>query len=180
MQTKYQKTVVPALKKALNRSNLLSLPRLKKIVVNVGVGKSEHRDQTAKNVADQIQAITGQKPKITAARQSISGFNVRQGDPVGVMVTLRGERMYQFFEKLVRIVLPRVKDFQGIPENNFDQSGTYSLGLTEQIVFPEIEYDKIDRVRSLQVTIVTSAPNPTEARLLLTELGVPFRKPAQN
>ncbi|OGV95979.1 50S ribosomal protein L5 [Microgenomates group bacterium RBG_16_45_19] len=176
LAVEYQQRLVKELQQTLKRSNPLSLPRLSKIVVNVGVGKSDHRDQVVKNVADQLLVITGQKPKVTRAKQSISGFNLRQGDPVGVAVTLRGRCMYQFFEKLVRIVLPRVKDFQGVSPEAFDQSGTYTLGLSEQIVFPEIEYDKIDTVRGLEITIVTTARNPAEAKLLLTLFGIPFRR----
>lgn len=176
IRLEYDKVVVPKLKVELARENKLSLPRLRKIVLNVGVGKGEHRDQTIKNVAQQLEVITGQKPKITSARISIAGFGLRQGEAIGVTVTLRGNRMYQFFEKLVRIVLPRVKDFQGLSTTAFDQSGSYSLGLSEQIVFPEIEYDKIDKVRGLQINIVTTAINKTEARLLLELLGFPFKK----
>jgi len=176
IQTVYQEEVIPKLQKELKRTNPLSLPRLSKIVINVGLGKVEHRDQTIKSVAEQLAIITGQKAKVTQARKSIAGFKLRQGDAIGVMVTLRGKRMYQFFEKLVRIVLPRVKDFQGISPTAFDQSGTYSLGLTEQIVFPEIEYDKIDKVRGLQINLISTATNTAESRLLLESLGMPFKK----
>ncbi len=175
---KYQKEIVPALKKELKLKNALAVPRLKKIVVNIGVSEDQHQDAALKSLGEQLMVITGQKPKTTQARTSIASFKIRQGDPIGLMVTLRGERMYQFFDKLVTIVLPRVKDFQGVSTTGFDQNGNYSLGIEEQIVFPEIEYDKIDKVKSLQVTFVSTAYDANTGRLLLTHLGMPFKKDA--
>src|SRR3989344_1866771 len=173
----YIETILPALKKELGRENTLSIPRLTKIVVSVGVGtKEDNHDKALVSVAEQLAIITGQKPKKTIAKQAIAGFKTRQGDVIGLMVTLHGDRMWEFMDKLSSIVLPRVKDFQGISNTGFDGHGNYNLGMTEQIVFPEIEYDKIDRIRGLQVTIVTSAKNDVEARKLLVLLGVPFAK----
>lgn len=176
LKDRYQQEVIPQLKQELGLTNNMAVPRVSKIVVNIGITDDQHRDQALDNVAEQLAIITGQIPKRTVARKSISGFKLRQGDRVGLAVTLRGERMYQFLDKLISIVLPRVKDFQGTKPGAFDQSGNYSLGLEEQIVFPEIEYDKIDRVRSLQVNIVTTANEPESAMLLLRKLGFPFAK----
>lgn len=178
LQEKYQKEVVPALKKELGRENILSLPRPMKVVVNVGVSKKEGQDTTKalESMANQLMTITGQKPKMTAAKKSIAGFKIRAGDHVGLAVTLRGNNMWEFMDKLVSIVLPRMKDFQGISRLSFDKSGNYSLGFSEQIVFPEIEYDKIDKVRGLQVTIVSSGTDSNESLKMLELLGMPFEK----
>ncbi len=172
----YLEVIVPELKKKLKRTNTLSLPRLQKIVVNVGLSEPQHQDQAIKSMGEQLAQITGQKAKVAAARKSIAAFRLRQGDPIGLVVTLRGERMYQFLNKVIRIVLPRLKDFQGVPTDAFDQAGNYSLGMSEQIVFPEIDYDKIDRVRGLQINIISTAANPQEGRMLLELLGMPFKK----
>ena len=177
LKQKYLEQLLPVLKKELHATNNLAVARLKKIVVSAGVGsKEENKTKGIENMAEQLKVITGQKPKQTSAKQSIAGFNIRQGEPVGLMVTLRGERMWEFFDKLVSIVLPRFKDFQGISRKAFDSNGNYNLGIVEQIVFPEIEYDTIDRVRGLQVTIVTSTKDPHEAARLLELLGAPFEK----
>jgi len=152
------------------------VPKVEKVVLNVGISEDQHQDKALSNMAEQLAAIAGQKAKVTVARKSISGFKLRAGDPIGVALTLRGERMYQFMDKLVSIVLPRVKDFQGIKRTAFDQHGNYNLGLEEQIVFPEIDYDKIDKVRGMQITVVTTAKNPQEAMRLLELLGFPFEK----
>lgn len=172
----YQEKIVPELKKSFNLGNDLAVPQLKKLVINVGVTDQQHRDQAISSVMDQIAAMTGQVPAKRLARKSIATFKLRQGDPVGVAVTLRGERMYQFLDKVISIVLPRVKDFQGIPANSFDGNGNYSFGLTEQLIFPEIEYDKIDSIRGLQITLVTSTNDDTQAKALLDLLGMPFEK----
>jgi large subunit ribosomal protein L5 len=173
---KYTKEVVPALKKELGIKHTLATPKVKKIVLNIGITEDQHQAEALKSMADQFMVITGQKPKTTAAHKSIASFKLRAGDPIGLCVTLRGDRMYQFLDKLISIVLPRVKDFQGVPTNAFDQQGNYSLGLEEQIVFPEIEYDKIDKVRGLQINIVTTAADRNISRRLLELLGMPFRK----
>lgn len=176
LHTKYLKEVVPALKKELDLTHDLAVPTLKKVVVNIGITEDQHQAEALKSMADQLMVITGQKPKTTTAHKSIASFKLRAGDPIGLCVTLRGERMYQFVDKLISIVLPRVKDFQGVSLHAFDRQGNYSLGLEEQIVFPEIEYDKIDKVRSLQINLVSSAHDPQEARRLLELLGLPFKK----
>lgn len=180
LKQKYIEQVLPALKKELNKPNDLAVPRVLKIVVSVGIGSKEaNKAKALESMAEQLKVITGQKPKQTAAKKAIAGFNIRQGDAVGLMVTLRGERMWEFLDKLISIVLPRFKDFQGIPKKAFDGNGNYNLGIAEQIVFPEIEYDTIDRVRGLQVTIVTSTTEKTEATKLLELLGMPFEKEVQ-
>lgn len=179
LRKKYHQEIIPTLKKRLHLSNDLAVPRLKKIIVNIGVTDQQHRDQAISNVADQLAQITGQRPAIKRAKKSIAGFKLREGDPVGLMVTLRGERMYQFLDKTINIVLPRVKDFQGLKANSFDGQGNYNFGLTEQIIFPEIDYDKIDQIRGLQITLVTSTTNDNEAKEFLTLLGIPFEKVEQ-
>jgi len=173
---KYQKEIIPALKKELKVTNSLSVPRIHKITVAAGITDEQHRDQALKNMSDQLAQITGQKPVITLAKQSIAGFKLRAGDPVGLKVTLRRQKMYQFLDKLISIVLPRVKDFQGTPTKSFDGQGNYTLGLTEQIVFPEVEYDKIDKVRGLQISITTSTTDDKKAKKLLELFGFPFAK----
>lgn len=174
----YQTEVVPVLAEKFGKKNRFSVAKLSKITVNVGIGSEQgNRDQISKNVAEQIAAITGQKPQITAARISIAGFKVRQGDPVGVSVTLRGENMWQFFDKLVSIVLPQVKDFSGVSRVAFDGSGNYNLGLREQIIFPEIVYDEIDRVRGMQITFtIANSSGKEESVVMLEKLGMPFTK----
>ncbi len=179
LQTKYFETVAPALKEEFGLSSILAAPRLTKIVVNMGVSDPQDpraRAQVIDNIVEQFRVIAGQQPQITRARQAISGFKLRKGDPLGVMVTLRGQRMWDFLDKLIAITLPRVKDFQGVSRSAFDAKGNYNLGLEEQIVFPEIEYDKIDSVRGLQITVVTNNGSPDRSRRLLELLGMPFVK----
>lgn len=170
---------MPQLKKEFNQSSVFAVPRIRKIVLNVGVTEPKEaraRWQKMDNIVEQFKIIAGQKPMVTTARQSIAGFTLREGDPVGAMVTLRGQRMWEFLDKLISITLPRVKDFQGVSRTAFDGNGNYSLGLEEQIVFPEIDYDKIDQVRGLQVVIVTDADENQPAFRLLELLGMPFKK----
>jgi len=177
LKTQYNEKVLAQLKDELKVTNALAIPTIEKIVVSVGIGNDEaNHEKAMENVAEQLKLITGQKPKTTRAKQSIAGFKTRAGDPIGLMVTLRGEFMWEFLDKLISIVLPRVKDFQGIKKTAFDDRGNYNLGVVEQIVFPEIEYDKIDRIRGLQVTIVTTATNKKDSMRLLTLLGMPFEK----
>lgn len=176
----YQKNVVPEFMKLFNIDNVSAVPKLKKIVINVGITETQNQDQALENFAQQLETITGQKPKVTQAKQSIAGFKLRAGDPIGLMVTLRRKRMYQFMDKLMTIVLPRVKDFQGVSRTSFDDNGNYNLGIQEQIVFPEIEYGKIDKVRGLQITIVTDTNDSKKAEKLLALLGMPFEKEVQN
>lgn len=179
MRQQYQETVAPTLEKELGVSTAFAVPKITKIVINMGVTDPQDpraRMNVVENVVEQFKVITGQQPQITRARKAIAGFKLRQGDPLGVMVTLRGERMWQFLDKLISITLPRVKDFQGVSKSAFDAKGNYNLGLEEQIVFPEIEYDKIEGVRGLQITIVFESSNPDRSRRLLELLGMPFVK----
>lgn len=176
IKNRYEEEVVPQLVRELKLTHELAAPRLLKIILNSGISQEQGRQEALKNMSEQLAAITGQQPVVTRAKQSIAAFKLRAGDPIGVRVTLRGRKMYDFFEKLVTITLPRVKDFQGIKANAFDGRGNYSLGLTEQLVFPEVNYDKIDKVRGLEVTIVTSAGNDQRSRRLLELMGMPFEK----
>lgn len=172
----YSDDVIPALMQEFGYRNVMQVPRLEKIVVNIGLGEAT-RDSHALEAAEKdLASITGQHPVITRARKSVSGFKVRKGMSIGMMVTLRGSRMYDFLDKLVNVTLPRIRDFQGIPRDSFDGRGNYTLGLREQIIFPEIEYDKVDRVRGLEVSIVTTARTNEEGRRLLELLGMPFVK----
>jgi large subunit ribosomal protein L5 len=176
LKERYMKEIAPALQKALNLENVMQVPRIEKIVVNIGVGEAlDNAKALDAAVADMTQ-ITGQKPIITKARMSIAAFKLREGRAIGVKVTLRGERMWSFFDRLINVALPRVRDFRGISPNSFDGRGNYTLGLREQLVFPEIEYDKVDKLRGMEVTIVTTAKNDDEARQLLVMMGMPFRK----
>ncbi len=179
LQEKYQQKILPQLKKELKFDSVMAVPKIKKVVINMGVTEPKEpraRWQVMDNIVEQFKVITGQKPNITLARKSIAGFTLREGDPVGAMSTLRGQRMWEFLDKLISITLPRVKDFQGVSRTAFDGQGNYSLGLEEQIVFPEIDYDSIDQIRGLQITIVTDATNDQESFRLLELLGMPFAK----
>jgi large subunit ribosomal protein L5 len=173
----YQEKVVPALMEEFALANKLSTPKIIKVVINIGVKEAAHDKGVLEKAVEQLTAISGQKPKITSAKLSIAGFKVREGDPVGLTTTLRGKRMYDFMTKLFGIVLPRVRDFQGVSSTAFDQSGNYTLGITEQTVFPEIDYAKIDRVRGLEVSFVLKPkPSVKIAKRLLTLMGMPFEK----
>ncbi len=173
----YQQEVVPALMAKFGKENPFAVAKLVKITVNVGVGSESNRQQSADAVMTQLTKMTGQRSHVTSARMSIASFKLREGDPVGVAVTLRGDRMWDFFDKLVSLALPQVKDFSGVSRTAFDQAGNYTLGLTEQIIFPEIVYDEIDRVRGLQVVMtVQNADSREESFELLEKLGMPFRK----
>lgn len=173
-QAFYNNGVRPTLMKALGLSNMLSVPRILKIVVNVGVGEAASNKKALDSVAAELTLITGQKPVVTKARRSISAFKIREGVPIGVKVTLRGKRMTVFLEKLIKIVLPRIRDFRGITQKSFDGGGNLNIGIAEQTLFPEIEYDKIDKIRGLEITIVTDADNNMKAKKLLSLLGMPF------
>ncbi len=174
--TKYQSEIMPLLEKELGIKNKMAVPKLKKIVVNIGI-KDALSDKKNVEVAQQaLETITGQKAKVTKAKKSIATFKLREGDKIGVMVTLRGKRMYDFYEKLVRIVLPRLRDFRGVSVKSFDGRGNYSLGFSETIVFPEIDPSRIERVQGLEISIVTSATNNEEGEKLLRALGMPFKK----
>lgn len=174
LKTKYQEEVVPALQKQFNYRNVMMVPRLDKIVVNVGLGEAVQNAKALDAAVGDIAAITGQRPVITRARKPISTFKIRTGMPIGCKVTLRGERMWDFLEKLIYVALPRVRDFRGVSPKAFDGRGNYALGLKEQLIFPEIDYDKIDKIRGMDVIIVTTAKTDEEAKALLKGLGMPF------
>lgn len=176
LKERYQSEVHGVLMQEFNYKNSMQAPALKKIVINIGMGEALQNAKALDSAAADITAIAGQKPVITRAKKSIANFKVREGNPIGVMVTLRGERMYEFLDRLVNIALPRIRDFSGAPRNAFDGRGNYSLGLREQLIFPEIEYDRIDRIRGLEITMVTSAQTDEEGRRLLQLLGMPFSK----
>ena len=172
----YQTEVVPKLIEIFNYRNPLQVPRLEKIVINMGLGEAVQNIKILESASEELAQISGQKPVITRARKSIAAFKLRKGMPIGCMVTLRGNRMYDFYDKLVNIALPRVRDFHGVSPRSFDGRGNYTLGIKEQIIFPEIDYDKIDRIKGMNVTIVTTAETDEEGRVLLELLGMPFRK----
>ena len=183
LKEKYQQTVLPALVKEFKHANSFSAAKVRKVVVNLGVAhpaEPKAREKVIDNVVEQLKVITGQQPQVTTAKKAIAGFKLRQGDPLGVMVTLRGTQMWEFLDKLVSIALPRVKDFKGVSRTAFDGQGNYSLGLDEQIVFPEVNYDQIESVRGLQINIITSTKNDAESLKMLELLGFPFEKPADN
>jgi large subunit ribosomal protein L5 len=176
MQKKYRDEVVPALMKQFAFKNPMEVPRLKKIVVNMGLGAAVSNQKIIESAVEELSSITGQKPVVTKAKKSIATFKLREGQPIGVMVTLRRDRMWEFLDRLVSMGLPRVRDFKGVSSKSFDGRGNYTLGVREQIVFPEIDYDKIDVIKGMNVTFVTTAKNDEESRALLAGLGMPFRK----
>jgi large subunit ribosomal protein L5 len=176
LQEQYKQEIVPALMKEFEYSSVMQVPRLQKIVVNIGLGEALDNAKAIEFATGDVQKVTGQKPIVTKAKQSIASFKLREGRSIGVKVTLRGDRMWSFLTRLIHVALPRTRDFQGIPAEAFDGRGNYTLGLREQLIFPEIEYDKIDKVRGMEVSIVTSAKNDEEGRRLLTLLGMPFRQ----
>jgi len=175
LRARFEKEVAPALLKELELENVMAVPRLHKIVVNMGVGEATQNAKVLDPAANELGQITGQKPVITRAKKSIAAFKVRAGQSIGAMVTLRGDRMYEFFDRLVNIVLPRVRDFRGVSTKSFDGRGNYTLGLHDQLIFPEIDYAKVDKLKGMNVTIVTTAANDNQARTLLKHLGMPFR-----
>lgn len=176
LEEKYRTEVVPQLKVRLGYDNVMQLPTLKKVVLSIGLGEAIQEAKALETAQKDLATISGQHPVTTRAKKSISAFKLRAGVPIGMMVTLRGRRMYDFFDKLVNVVLPRFRDFRGVSRDSFDGRGSYSFGIKEQIVFPEIDYDKVDKIRGLEVTIVTSARNDDEARTLLELMGMPFRR----
>jgi large subunit ribosomal protein L5 len=176
LREKYVKEVSPALMKTLELSNVMQIPAIKKVVVNIGLGEAMDNPKALDAAVADLTAITGQKPVITKARKSIANFKLREGRAIGTSVTLRGDKMWAFLDRLMNIVLPRVRDFRGVSDESFDGRGNYTLGLREQIIFPEIEYDKVDKVRGMEITIVTSATSDDQALALLQMLGMPFRK----
>jgi len=176
LQDRYQKEIVPQLQTKLGRPNVLSLPRLQKIVINMGVGEALTDKDRVKQAADQLTQIAGQRAQVTKARRAISAFRLREGNEIGCRVTLRGRRMYEFLDRLVSVALPRIRDFRGINPKSFDGHGNYSLGLAEQMVFPEIDPDKVNFTQGMDVTFVTSTNSDDEARELLRAFGMPFRE----
>jgi len=175
LRSKFDKEVAPALLKELELKNVMAVPRLHKIVVNMGVGEATQNSKILDPAVNELGQITGQKPVVTRAKKSIAAFKVRQGQSIGAMVTLRGDRMYEFLDRLVNIVLPRVRDFKGVSTKSFDGRGNFTLGLHDQLIFPEISYEKVDKLKGMNVTIVTTAQTDNQARTLLKHLGMPFR-----
>ena len=172
----YNQEITEKLKKELNLKNIMAVPKLIKISINVGAGEAVTNKNVIEKIQEQMSTIAGQKSIITKARTSVSAFKIRKGLAIGVKVTLRGKRMYQFLEKMIKIVIPRLKDFRGVSESNIDQNGNLNIGFPEQIIFPEIDFDKIDKIRGLQVTVVTNAKNKEKGKKLFEMLGIPFKK----
>jgi large subunit ribosomal protein L5 len=179
LKERYDTSVRDDLKKQFSYGNVMQIPKVEKIVLNIGMGEAIGNAKAMDAAAGDLAKITGQRPIVTKSKKAISNFRLRVGMPIGLKVTLRGERMWHFLEKLVTVALPRIRDFQGVPDKSFDGRGNYSLGLKEQLVFPEIEYDKIDRLRGMEITICTTARTDEEARALLRSLGMPFRTASQ-
>ena len=176
LKERYEKEIKPELIKEFNYSSSMQAPKLDKIVINMGVGEGAKEDKYIEAAKEDLETITGQHAVVTKAKHSIAGFKIREGQPIGVKVTLRGENMYNFMEKLIKVALPRVRDFRGISNRSFDGKGNYTLGIKEQIIFPEIEYDKVVKVRGMDIVFVTTANTNEEALALLTGFGMPFRK----
>ena len=175
LRQRYKQEIVAALQRDLGRENALAVPRLEKIVLNMGLGEATQNPKVIDSAVEEIAAITGQKPVVTKARKAIANFKLRAGLPIGAMVTLRGDRMYEFLDRLVNVALPRVRDFKGVSDKSFDGRGNYALGIREQIIFPEVDIDKVDKVKGLTINICTTAKTNEEGRALLAALGVPFR-----
>ncbi|KAA9018671.1 50S ribosomal protein L5 [Niallia endozanthoxylica] len=176
LKEKYVKEITPALVSKFNYKSVMQVPKIEKIVINMGVGDAVQNAKSLDVAVEELALISGQKPLVTRAKKSIAGFRLREGMPIGAKVTLRGERMYEFFDKLVSVSLPRVRDFRGISKKSFDGRGNYTLGVREQLIFPEIDYDKVSKVRGMDIVIVTTANTDEEARELLTQFGMPFQK----
>ena len=174
LQEKYQQEIVAALKEKFNYTSAMQIPKLDKIVINMGVGEVRENPKALESAIKDLETITGQKAVVTKAKKSIATFKIRQGMNIGCKVTLRGERMYTFFDKLISVALPRVRDFRGVNPNSFDGRGNYSMGVKEQLIFPEIEYDKVDKIRGMDIIFVTTAKNDEEAKELLKQFGMPF------
>ncbi len=170
----YRETIMPEMKKRFDYDNTMRIPRIKKIVVNMGLGIAKDEPQQLERGIEELTTITGQKPVVTRAKKSIANFNIREGMPIGIRVTLRGARMYEFLDRFISLALPRVRDFSGVSDRSFDGSGNYSIGVQEQIIFPEIEYDKVDRIRGMDITFVTSSETDEECFELLRLFGMPF------
>ncbi|PYZ95645.1 50S ribosomal protein L5 [Alteribacter lacisalsi] len=176
LKERYKQEIVPSLTEKFNYSSVMAVPKIDKIVINMGIGDAVQNSKVLDKAVEELTELSGQKPVITKAKKSIAGFKLREGMPIGAKVTLRGQRMYDFLDKLIAVSLPRVRDFRGISKKAFDGRGNYTLGVKEQLIFPEIEYDKVDKVRGMDIVIVTTAETDEEARQLLTEMGMPFQK----
>jgi len=176
LKEKYKKEIIPKMLKNRKFNNVMELPRINKITVNMGIGSAIQNIKELESASQDLAKITGQKPVVTKARKSIAGFKLRQGNPIGCMVTLRGKRMYEFLDRLLSIAIPRIRDFRGLSKKSFDGSGNYTIGIKEQLIFPEVEYDSILSVKGMNITITTSAENDDEALFLLEEFGFPFKK----
>jgi large subunit ribosomal protein L5 len=176
LRVRYSKEIVPALMKHFNYTNVMAVPKLEKIVINMGLGEAIANAKIIDVAADELGKIAGQRPVVTRAKKSIANFKLRENMPIGAAVTLRGEKMFEFLDRLVSVVLPRVRDFRGLSTKSFDGRGNYTLGLRDQLIFPEISYEKVDKIRGMNVTIVTTARNDDEARELLKQMGMPFRQ----
>jgi large subunit ribosomal protein L5 len=176
LQERYKSEIVPSLVEKFNYTSVMEVPKIEKIVINMGVGDAVSNSKVLDTAVEELTTIAGQKPVITRAKKSIAGFKLREGMPIGTKVTLRGQRMYDFLDKLVSVSLPRVRDFRGISKKAFDGRGNYTLGIKEQLIFPEIDYDKVNKVRGMDIVIVTTANTDEEARELLTQAGMPFQK----
>ena len=175
LRQRYKQEIVPALQRDLGRENALAVPRLAKIVLNMGLGEATQNPKIIDSAVEELTAITGQKPVVTKAKKAIANFKLRAGLPIGAMVTLRGDRMYEFFDRLVNVALPRVRDFKGVTDRSFDGRGNYSLGLREQVIFPEINLEKVDKVKGMTIVICTTARTDADGKALLRALGMPFR-----
>jgi large subunit ribosomal protein L5 len=176
LKERFMKEISPALVSKFNYKSIMQVPKIEKIVINMGVGDAVANAKALDNAVEELTIITGQKPVVTRAKKSIAGFRLREGMPIGAKVTLRGERMYEFMDKLISVSLPRVRDFRGVSKKAFDGRGNYTLGVKEQLIFPEIDYDKVSKVRGMDIVIVTTANTDEEARELLTQIGMPFQK----
>ncbi len=180
LRHKYLQELRPALQKELGLDNVMAVPRLEKVVINMGVGEATQNAKVLDPAVAELAQITGQKPVVTKAKKSIAAFKVREGQPIGCMVTLRGDRMYEFLDRLMNVALPRVRDFRGVPTRSFDGRGNYTLGLKDQLIFPEIDYSKVEHQKGMNITIVTTATSDEHARALLKSMGMPFRLPGAN
>ena len=180
LRHKYLQELRPALQKELGLTNVMAVPRLEKVVINMGVGEATQNAKVLDPAVAELAQITGQKPVVTKAKKSIAAFKVREGQPIGCMVTLRGDRMYEFLDRLLNVALPRVRDFRGVPTRSFDGRGNYTLGLKDQLIFPEIDYSKVEHQKGMNITIVTTATSDEHSRALLKALGMPFRLPGAN
>jgi large subunit ribosomal protein L5 len=176
LKDRYQKEIAPSISKEFGIENPMAVPKLEKIVINMGMGEAIANSKVLDTASDELRSIAGQKPVVTKAKKSIASFKLRQGMPIGVMVTLRGDRMYEFLDRLITVALPRVRDFRGVSPRAFDGRGNYTLGIREQLIFPEIDFNKVDKTRGMNISIVTTARNDEQARALLKGLGMPFRQ----